>query len=293
MVNFAKIILRGFEETGVKLPTTSRLARQIDAYLDPKGKLPQILEPDHALFQTAVEAKRDLPQVAFALRQLLPVIPREELKKRLNSLIDDKVLPQENPERSPGRDAQLELFVAALCMRARLDPVFDESPDIRCKLAGQSVGVAVKRIKSTPKRFAHSLKDHVRKAAAQIEKSGLPGIITADISQSLNPTNWRVPQEMSDASFDSACNARVRSFRSQFERQLPDWTEGKGVLGVIFIDSILRSHGTRGWTFELFPSSMHLCPFNARRRRLFESFDAQFRRAVLNPGEVVSVACAW
>jgi hypothetical protein len=183
-------------------------------------------------------------------------------------------------------------FVAALCMRARLDPIFDESPDIRCKLAGQSVGVAVKRIKSSPKRFAHSLKDNVRKAADQIEKSGLPGIIIADISQSLNSTNWRVPQEMSDARFDSAWNARVRSFQSAYEGQLLDWTEGKGVLGVIVIDSILRSHVTRGWTFELFAFSMHLCPFNARRRRLFKSFDSQFQRAVLKPGEVAVVARA-
>jgi hypothetical protein len=60
MMNFAKMIRRGFQETGVKLPPTSRLARQIDAYLDPKGNLPQILEPDHPSFQVAVEAKRDL-----------------------------------------------------------------------------------------------------------------------------------------------------------------------------------------------------------------------------------------
>jgi hypothetical protein len=290
MKNAAEIILRGFKEADVGIHPLSRLGRQIDVYLDAKGTLPQILEPDHELFQTAVEAKRDLSQIAFALTQLLPIVPKEELRKRLRLLVADNVLPQENPERSPGRDAQCELLVAALCARAGLHAVFNESPDIRCRLSNLTFGVAVKRIKSPPERFGDRFKEHVRKAADQIERSQLPGIIVADISQSLNPTNWRVPIEVSDAEFDAAWSTEKLRFKSRFETPLLEWTEGKNVRGVILIDTILRSDRTRGWFLELSGSSIHLCPFNERQRREFESFDARFRKAILDPGAVTPIA---
>jgi hypothetical protein len=288
MKHIAEIILRGFKELDVILNRASRLGKQINVYLDPKGILPQIIEPDHDAFQTAVEAKRDLSQVAFSLTQLLPVIPKDEIRKRLRRLVSDNVLPQDNPERSPGRDAQFELLVAALCVRAQLDPVFDESPDLRCKLSDETFGLAVKRIKSPPERFDEGLQATIRKAADQIERSCLPGIIIIDVSQSLNPSNWRVPLEIADAQFDAVWGANKLGFKARFGSRLLKWTEGKHVLGVILIDTILRSHPTRGWLLELFGSSMDLCPFNERRRRQFASFDSRFAQAILKPGEIVA-----
>jgi len=108
----------------------------------------------------------------------------------LRRLVGDKVLPQDDPDQSPGRDAQCELFVAALCLKAGLKPVFNESPDVRCEMHNQIFGVAVKRIKAQPERFDRRFEQRMRQAARQIANSGLPGIIAADISQSLNPTNW-------------------------------------------------------------------------------------------------------
>jgi hypothetical protein len=286
MKSIAATILREFEGLGVKLDPASRLAKQINVYLDPKGTLPQIIDPAHPLLKTAVEAHRDLNQVAFALTQLLPVVPRDEMKKQLRRLVVDNVLPQDNPERSPGRDAQCELFVAALCVRARLDPVFDESPDLRCKLANQVFGVAIKRIKAPPERFVDRFKERMREAAEQVAKSQLPGIIVTDISQSLNPTNWWVPIEFSDSKFDYAWSVEMTQLKGKFEKPLLDWTRGKNVRGVILIDHILRCPPTGAWRMELRCSSISLCPFNQRRRREFELFETQFARAISDPGSL-------
>jgi hypothetical protein len=281
----AEFIVRGFKELEVGLNPTSRLGKQIDVYLDRKGILPQVIEPDHPLFQTAVEAQRDLNQVAFALTQLMPIVPRSELNKRLRKLVEDNVLPQDSPDRSPGRDAQCELFVGALCARAQLEPVFDESPDLRCRICDQTFGVAVKRIKAPPERFDERFKQRMREAAEQIGTSGVPGVIVTDISQSLNSTNWRVPLEFSDPGFDSAWTANMSRVTARFAAPLIDWTRGKNVRGVILLNHILRYTPTQVWRMELLGASIPLSPSNQRRRREFELFDTKFQQALCNPGD--------
>src|SRR5436189_5188364 len=98
----AALILAAFNDLGVRLHPSSRIAQQLDTYLDPRGILPQFIEPDHQLFPTIVEAQRDLNQIAFALGQLMPVVPKEEIKLRLYRMVQEHVLPKDNPTKSPG-----------------------------------------------------------------------------------------------------------------------------------------------------------------------------------------------
>lgn len=287
MKTVSTIILEGYKALGLELKPTSRIAIQIDSYLDKRGVLPQILEPDHPLFQTALEALRDLNQIGFSLDQLLPVCPADELARRFSKLLQDNTLPQDSPTKSPGRDAQLEVFIAALCARAGLAPVFDESPDIRCNLNGDVIGIAVKRIKSTPDRFPDRLRERVREATKQIERSKLPGIIAVDISQSLNPTNWRVPMEVSDAHFTAIFHATAARFRARFEKSLLESTAGTGVRGMVVFDHVPRCAPNGKWHFELMCWTINLCPFNQRRRREFDAFDRRFSYAVNHPGTIL------
>ena len=85
------------------------------------------------------------------------------------------MLPNEDRSHSKGRDAQFELFVAAVCQNAGLHPVAREEPDVTCHIEGIKFGIAAKRIKSVT-----NLKKHVRKAAQQIEGAGFPGMIALD-----------------------------------------------------------------------------------------------------------------
>ena|SRR5687768_16786189 len=82
MQDRATSIIRRFEELELSLNPSSRLAKQIDVYLDRKGILPEFIEPDHPLVQTAVEAYRDLNQVAFALTELRQIVPGQKLVLR-------------------------------------------------------------------------------------------------------------------------------------------------------------------------------------------------------------------
>jgi hypothetical protein len=286
MKEIAKTILRVFKELDVPLNPASRLFKQIDVYLDPKGILPQIIPPDHPLMPTAVEAERDLKQIGFALRQLLPIVPREEMRARLRRVVSDNVLPQDNPEQSAGRDAQCELFVAALCASARLDPVFDESPDIRCKLPGQTFGVAVKRIKSPSERFDEAFKKATRVGAGQIARSQLPGIIVADVSQSRNPTNWWVPMEVSDFQFNLAWRNAMDWFEDRFKPWLLERTRGKNVRGLILIDHIPRCLPKGEWCLELraWPVNLWLRDHHKRRHSEFELFYTRFNSVISDGG---------
>ena len=286
MKNVIELIKSRLDELGFHLNPTSRLGKQINVYVDPKGTLPQILEPNHELFQTAVEGERDLKQVAYALKHLVG-FPPEELRKRLRLMVADAVLPQDSPQDSPGRDAQFELFVAAACVKGGLVTVFDEKPDLRCDFSGISLGVAIKRIKAPPETFENRLQQRVREAGRQIEESGIPGVIVADISQSLNPTNWRIPLEVNDARFDAAVRSNWKSFRSRFEHSLTVWTKGKPVRGIVLLDHVLRSLPNDVWRLELSFWSKCLSPHNQRRRREFERFDTCISEALMNPGPIV------
>jgi len=272
----ATFIIQTFQQLEVTLNPASRLAQQVDVFLDRKQILPRFIEPDHPLFQVAIEAHRDLSQITFSLNELLPFVPRKELKTRLRRLVQDNVLPQDSPTRSPGRDAQCELFVAALCAKAQLQPVFDESPDIRCILAKQALGVAVKRIKSPPEHFDDRFEQRMREAAEQVEKSGVPGIIVTDVSQSLNPTNWRIPIQVSDSEFDAAWRAEMVRLKTRFEKPLQEWTRGRNVRGVILIDHKIRCSPMKVWQMELYSSPLNLSVVNQRRRREFELFYDHF-----------------
>jgi hypothetical protein len=66
---------------------------------------------------------------------------RENLKFRagVKKLLQDAALPQDNNSNTPGRDTQFELYVAAICLRAGLLPVFYDEPDIVCVVEGAEI----------------------------------------------------------------------------------------------------------------------------------------------------------
>ena len=78
----------------------------------------------------------------------------------------------------------------------------------------------------------------------------------------------------------------MSQLHARFAKPLLAWTRGKNVRGVILINHILRCPPNGVWRMELFGASMHLSPFNERRRREFESFDNAFKIALCNPGTV-------
>lgn len=282
MKNLAKRVLAGFESLGLPLAPSSRLFAQANAYLDPKGVLPQVIPPEHPLFETALEGQCDLRQVGYVFHKLLPIMSNDvEFRNKAKLLRADVVLPQESQDNSPGRDAQCELLVTAICQHARLSPAFAE-PDLRCSFNGVTYGLAIKRIKSRAleRRFAQRM----REATEQISSSGLPGIVVIDISQSLNHENYRVPRRFSDAVFDSICARDMRRLLDGFRTRMVEWSRGTPLRGLIVLCHFVREHPERGWSLDLQVAPYELSPYNQARRRQFLAFAEQFCGAARSPG---------
>ena len=282
MKRIAARVLRELAELGVRVDPSSRIAQQANSYLDPKGILPQIIEPDHCLFQTTLEAMRDLKQIAYILQRLRDAVPQGVLAARLKRLVEDNVLPQDTRGNSFGRDVQCELFVAALCQQARLFAELHESPDVRCRIGRQTLGLAVKRIKSVD-HFEERFEQHFRKAVVQIVESRLPGIVVVDISRSGNPANWRVPPNVSSEQLYCGVGSVMDRVEVRFRQHMLHWVKGSTVHGFILLDHHVRQDAIGGWGQDLICRCYNLCPYNRSKRKCFEAFAASFGRSVQRP----------
>jgi len=163
---------------GLKLNDSSRLIR-MKRVLDRGYIAPE--DPD---FPIALESMRDQQHVGFAFDQMRAHGDHPRFREVVRRLLKDSALPQMDREESPGRDAQLEVYLAALCQSAGMVPVDLEEPDITCHAEGVKFGIAAKRLKSLDQ-----VRKHVKKAADQVSKSGLPGIVVLDLSLAWNREN--------------------------------------------------------------------------------------------------------
>src|SRR5690606_126095 len=111
-------------------------------------------------------AHRDLLQIGFIVDEIGQWANHQPAKSKFGDLCKDNIEPATDRTKSSGRDAQCELYFAAICMKAGLKPVFNE-PDIVCSYQSVSIGIAVKRIKSI-----ESIENRFRGAAKQVFRSG-------------------------------------------------------------------------------------------------------------------------
>src|SRR5205085_1600737 len=91
---------------------------------------------DHPDFFMALEAERDMQHLGFVFNQVNANCNKPRFLKLVKDLLKDSVLPQNNTGNTPGRDAQLELYLAAICQNAGLFPVEYEEPDVTCVAEG-------------------------------------------------------------------------------------------------------------------------------------------------------------
>ncbi len=250
----------GFATAHTRLDSMSKVLKRGDIHSD---------DPD---FPIAQEAQLDISMIAFVLNQLKES-PQTELKAKLKLLVQDSPLLVPAQRDSPGRDAQSELYIAAVCKNAGMQVEFDE-PDVIAELNGQRYGFAVKRLKSESqfeKRF--------RSAAKQIEKSRLPGFIVVDVRQAFNPENIKV-QATDDELYVAFRQAR-QAFVDKFYSKMKEWQRGREIRGVIFVDHII-SYNQEDWVATTFTYSVNLSPDNQKRVREFEEFRQAFEKGIPN-----------
>jgi hypothetical protein len=183
-------------------------------------------------FDTALEAMRDIQQLGFVFDQIHSHREKPRFKQLVKLVVQDSTLPQDNLNQSPGRDAQFELYLGAICQSAGLLPVeFEEPPDVTCTIEGKKFGIAAKRLKSDV-----SLRKHVRKAAEQIKSAACPGVIALEFSLAWNRANAPIVSEFQSQFYPLLAQSKGNTLFDRRHQDIYHWVANSGVLAVVLFD---------------------------------------------------------
>jgi hypothetical protein len=235
----ATYVIEQVRALGLDPHPTSRLM-QMQRVLN-RGHVP-FDDPD---FMTALEAERDMQHLGFVFSQVNAHRDSPKFLQLVRDLLSDSVLPQDNRERSPGRDAQFELYLAAICQNAGLLPVEYVEPDVSCVVEGRPFGIAAKRIKSEAQ-----VRHHIKKAAEQIDKAGNPGVIALDLSLAWNQTNAPIISRVQSQMHVMIAQAQGQQFFDRYAPGIRSWVAGKAVLAVLVFNFRLRLRPTDQWGLD-------------------------------------------
>ena len=272
----ARFVCDSVERLGLSLSPSSRLMRMRRSLCKDDGSPVGFVPPDAPSFETVLEAYRDVQLLEFTFDRL-PAGADAETVAIVRRLLRDSVLPEAGKADSSGRDAQVELFVAAVCRGAGLLYVMHAEPDVRCSFHGKPFGIAVKRIK-THKRFV----DRVHEGAKQVMKAGLAGIVAVDTSLALNPNNERVRTKLPDDEFVRLWRQALTSFTATHHAKLLEAARVQGMLGVLVIDHQVRYTPSDSWALEMMTWRIPTVQYNQRRQRQFDTFVDKYLHGLPN-----------
>ena len=272
----AQFVLDSLGNLGINVPPGSRFDRMCRVLRNPDGSSRGVIPEDDPDYQVAHEALRDVTELEFVFEHGRLDADSQELRKILGRLIGDSVLPQNDTQKSPGRDAQTELFVFALCQRGGLAPSLTE-PDIVCSVTGRRVALAVKRIKGMNK-----LVDRIREGASQVKRSGLYGIVVAEITLAVNRQNREMFAPEPRTSLGCQWSARITRLVDQEYRHLQMAVRDKGVIGVVLHEHqvSIDSRGQR--RLESMTYTVPMCDNRPDLRADLDVFRTQYVGALPN-----------
>jgi hypothetical protein len=237
-------IIEELDRRGCQVNPASRLGKMRRILCSSDGTPAEDIRSNDPHFNEALEAIRDVRQIQFILSQLGPLLDEPANADHLRKLSKDSVLPQDAKTVSVGRNKQAEMFVAAVCAKAGLQPQFDE-PDIVIALSSERLGIAVKRLGSRAK-----FERNVRDAANQLQRQSLPGFVVVDTSSALNPENARVLRQLSDEEMRHKHKQHVEGLLDEHRHRMSAWVVGKGVYGLVLQDHQVRLHPQDGWSLD-------------------------------------------
>jgi hypothetical protein len=245
----ARFVVKSFVDMGLNVNPSSRIMRQHNVLVNSTASI-AFGTTD---FFIAVEALRDLQMLGFIFDQANncedPVF-RDLVRKCLS----DSPLSETDKEKTPGRDSQFELFVAAVCRHAGLLPVEHREPDVVFSLGNVTYCIAAKRPKSI-----RAIDSCLRDACDQISLEKLPGFIAMDTSLAFAferdapplpeldevwelMRQWRIRlAPMPDAAFADAHKSTMNLVIGRFKNAMDRRMAGKPVLGIV---SMIKRRGS-------------------------------------------------
>ncbi len=235
----ASYIIERVRALGLNPHPTSRLMRMHDVLNS--GFIP-LHDPR---FSTALEAERDLQQFGFIFDQLQAHHENYEFKALVNKTLKDSVLPQNDREKSVGRNSQFHLYLAAVCQNAGLDPVTYDEPDVSCTIDGREFSIAAKRVKSLDQ-----LDRHIKKAADQIQGAGRPGIIAIELSLAWNPKNMPIISRLQSQMYVTISVLKATQLFDRYQTDIYRWVHDHGVLAVLVFEFSIRLRQDNQWGLD-------------------------------------------
>lgn len=258
-------ITEKIEELGLKIHPTSRLALEARPFIGKNGLLSREVAPGDPDFRAALEAKRDFTLFEFILGDWPFPLSHGDATSRLKMALKDAVDPYAPGKNTPGRDTQLELFVAVTLSRAGL-AVELGSPDLRVRLGGQFFYVEAKRTKTR-----QAIKSAISRAADQIKKSGCPGAVFLDSTMAFNPTDGQVLRIMPDEEFSRLHGEALNLGIATVERDVLSAVEKSRIVAVSFQDHQHRQI-IGGWRLESCCSTFVLPGLPKALKRLAQDY---------------------
>ncbi len=277
----AEDVVRRIESLGVRCEANSRFRRGKTIFA--KG----FIEPDDPDHAAAIESIRDVRVMHFALCELMGKVPDDILRGKVRRVIKDECSPRNESDKSPGRDIQAELHVAAVCANAGMQPAIEE-PDVMCHVQNECFGIAVKRLKSRSQ-----FEKKFRKGAGQIRQAGIKGIIAMDMSVAFNRQNRQLMTNGDNRQIQLARQQLMRKYVDPLHEKMKVWLAGREVRGLILIDHIISyDKATKDYhldTHSLGVSfAVHKTPHGAfvvcdeRGHREFEGFWHKYQKGIPN-----------
>lgn len=270
-----KFVVDSIVSLGLNVRPGSRLDLMKRALLNPDGT-GRYIKPEDKDFEVTCEAIRDITQLEFFFDRVNLSSESQDLRPKVQQLISDAVLPQDSTAQSPGRDVQAELFVFAACRKTGLNPSFKE-PDIVCSLDHQKVTVAVKRIKNLKQ-----LVKRIREGADQITKAGGCGVIVVDVVIALNPNNYRVIAKIPDVVFGLKWMCLLKKVVNSYHAKIQEVIKGKGVLGVILHDHLVRMDSNSHWGLETMTYRIPAAEIDISLSSCLDAFSERYKDAFPN-----------
>lgn len=156
------------QELGLTIPPGSRLAlyaRDLERCL--RGETIHASDTQKRLETALKECAQILPSLRILGRQ--PSIPG--LRSKVEIALGGQAYREREPQNTPARDAQFEIFLAGLLRFAGYEPRFEEPDVVFNAHCGDTIGIAAKRVKSQSQ-----LRKLARGARNQLKRVGGPGI---------------------------------------------------------------------------------------------------------------------
>ena len=179
--NFAEIkqIYYEFEKLGIPTLQASRINSYRTAFQKLKDAADKGEFLDLDLGHKMINAQVEFSQLRRIVSATQATTNNEDWRKRLNQLASGHELSAEDLKNTSARDFQFETFIGAVCKLSGYQIEFDE-PDLIVADKDVRFGIAAKRPRSHK-----TIEKNLRKAAKQVQKSGIEGIVALDLSFAL------------------------------------------------------------------------------------------------------------